>query len=44
MTHKGKTAAVLAVAFGTALVHATFVTAQSPMPTPMLVYIVQPRG
>ena len=41
MKHKGKIAAVLAVALGVALAHATFVTAQQPMPTPVLVYIVQ---
>ena len=36
-----KIAAVSAVLFGMALVHATLVTAQSPMPKPVLVYIVQ---
>jgi hypothetical protein len=34
-------AAISALMFGMALVHATLVTAQSPMPTPVLVYIVQ---
>ena len=36
-----KIAAISAVLFGMALVHATLVTAQSPMPKPVLVYIVQ---
>jgi hypothetical protein len=41
MKYKAKLAAVLAIVFGTALVHATFVTAQAPMPIPVLVYEVQ---
>ncbi len=41
MKHKGKIAAVLAVVFGTALIHATLVTAQSPMPTPVLALLGQ---
>ena len=41
MRHKGKIAGVLAVVFGTALVHATLVTAQQPMPTPVLALLGQ---
>ena len=41
MKHKGKIAAVLAVVFGTAVVHATLVTAQQPMPTPVLALLGQ---
>ena len=41
MKHKGKIASVLAIAFGTAMVHATLVTAQQPMPQPVLVFAVQ---
>ena len=41
MRYKGKVAAVLAVVFGTAVVHATLVTAQQPMPTPVLALLGQ---
>ena len=41
MKYGAKIAAIAAVLFGMALVHATFVTAQSPMPNPVLVYVVQ---
>jgi hypothetical protein len=41
MKSGAKIAAGVAVLFGTAMIHATLVTAQAPMPKPVLVYIVQ---